>query len=241
MLRARLTTLAAAAALLTACGGESTPRPAGDSAARTVGLPSDSASTAPNVFRVRFETSKGPFVVEAHRDWAPRGVDRFYQLVQSRYFDNVRFFRVVSSFMAQFGMHGDPRVNAAWEKMPLQDDSVRESNRRGSLTFAQTSQPNSRRNQLFINIVNNRNLDEMGFAPIGRVVDGLAVIDSLYADYGEAYPNGNGPDQTRIRREGNAYLEAEYPKLDFIRQARIVSDSTVTSTADQRDTSAAKR
>ena len=240
MLRARLTTLAAAAALLASCGGESTPRPAGDSAARTAGLPNDSVTTAPNVFLVRFETSKGPFVVEAHRDWAPRGVDRFYQLVQSEYFDNVRFFRVVSSFMAQFGMHGDTKVNAAWEKLPIQDDSVRESNHRGYLTFA-TSGANSRTNQLFINIVNNRPLDEMGFAPIGRVVDGLAVIDSLYADYGDAYPNGNGPDQTRIRREGNGYLEAEFPKLDFIRQARIVSDSTVTATADKRDTSATKR
>lgn len=204
-------------------------------------MPNDSATTAPNVFRVRFETSKGPFVVEAHRDWAPRGVDRFYQLVQSQYFDNVRFFRVVSSFMAQFGMHGDPKVNAAWEKLPIQDDSVRESNRRGYLTFAMRSDPNTRTNQLFINIVNNRPLDELGFAPIGRVVDGLAVIDSLYADYGEGAPRGNGPDQTRIRNEGNAYLEREYPKLDFIRQARLVMDSTVTTTADKRDTSATKR
>lgn len=240
MLRARLTSLAAAAALLTSCGGDSTPRPAADSAAKTVGLPNDSVTTAPNVFRVRFETSKGPFVVEAHRDWAPRGVDRFYQLVQSEYFDNVRFFRVVSSFMAQFGMHGDPKVNAAWEKLQIQDDSVRESNRRGYLTFANAG-ADTRANQLFINIVNNRPLDEMGFAPIGLVVDGLAVIDSLYADYGEGAPRGNGPDQSRIRREGNVYLEAEYPKLDFIRSARIVTDSTVTATADKRDTSATKR
>jgi peptidyl-prolyl cis-trans isomerase A (cyclophilin A) len=189
---------------------------------------------------VRFETSKGPFVVEAHRDWAPLGVDRFYQLVQSQYFDNVRFFRVVSSFMAQFGMHGDPKVNAAWEKMPIQDDSVRESNRRGYLTFANAG-ANTRANQLFINIVNNRPLDEMGFAPIGRVVDGLAVIDSLYADYGEGAPRGNGPDQTRIRREGNVYLEAEYPKLDFIRQARIVTDSIAAAATGKRDTSATKR
>jgi peptidyl-prolyl cis-trans isomerase A (cyclophilin A) len=231
---------AAAAVLLLSCGGESTPR-AGDSAAptKTVGMPIDSATTAPNEFRVLFETSKGPFVVEVHRDWAPRGADRFYHMVQSQYFDNVRFFRVVSSFMAQFGMHGDPRVNAAWEKSPLQDDSVRESNRRGYLTFAMRSDPNSRTNQLFINIVNNRSLDEMGFAPIGRVVEGLAVIDSLYADYGDAYPNGNGPDQTRIRSEGNAYLEKDYPRLDFIRSARVVTDSS--AAASTRDTSAPKR
>jgi peptidyl-prolyl cis-trans isomerase A (cyclophilin A) len=240
MLPARLTTLAAAAALLTSCGGESAPRPPADSAATTVGLPNDSVTTAPNVFRVRFETSKGPFVVEAHRDWAPRGVDRFYQLVQSQYFDNVRFFRVLSSFMAQFGMHGDPKVNAAWEKIAIQDDSVRESNRRGYVSFA-TAGPNTRTNQLFINTVNNRPLDEMGFSPIGRVVDGMAVVDSLYADYGEGAPRGNGPDQTRIRREGNAYLEADFPKLDFIRSARIVTDSIAASAADKRDTSATKR
>jgi len=231
--------LAAVAALITSCGGESAPRSAGDSAApRTVGMPIDSVTTAPNVFRVRFETNKGPFVVEAHRDWAPLGVDRFYQLVRSDYFDNVRFFRVISSFMAQFGMHGDPRVNAAWEKMPIQDDSVRESNRRGYLTFANAG-PNTRANQLFINIVNNRNLDELGFAPIGRVVEGMAAIDSLYADYGEGSPRGNGPDQTRIRMEGNAYLESGFPKLDFIRSARLVTDSSTAT--DTRDSSAKKR
>ncbi len=238
MHRSGIFALATIGTLLTSCGGESTPRAGGDSAApHTVGMPIDSATTAPNVFRVRFETSKGPFVVEAHRDWAPRGVDRFYHLVQSQYFDNVRFFRVVSSFMAQFGMHGDPKVNSAWEQMPIQDDSVRESNRRGYLTFAMRSDPNTRTNQFFINIVNNRNLDEGGFAPIGRVIDGLAVIDSLYADYGEGAPRGNGPDQTRIRSEGNAYLESDYPKLDFIRAARIVTDSSAAAATDKRDTS----
>lgn len=240
MLRARSICLTTVAALLASCGGESAPRAAGDSTAPaiSVGMPIDSFKTAPNAFRVRFETTKGPFVVEVNRDWAPLGADRFYHMVQSQYFQNVRFFRVISSFMAQFGMHGDPRVNAAWEKMPIQDDSVRESNRRGYLTFANAG-PNSRANQLFINIVNNRGLDEMGFAPIGRVVEGLAVIDSLYADYGEGYPNGNGPEQQRIRKEGNSYLESAFPKLDFIRSARVVTDSS--TAAGKRDTSGAKR
>ena len=232
MHRSAAFSLAAATALTVACG-ESRPRPAGDSA-NTIALPNAAAAPAPSVFYVRFETSKGPFVVEAHRDWAPHGVDRFHQLVQSQYFDNVGFFRVVSSFMAQFGMHGDPTVNAAWENLTIPDDSVVQSNRRGYVSFASLSTPNSRTTQLFISTVNNRPLDEMGFAPIGRVVEGMAVVDSLYADYGDAPPGGQGPDQTRITAEGNGYLEREFPKLDFIRTARVVSDSTV---ASRRDTS----
>src|SRR5688572_23471168 len=125
---------AAALALAAACGGES--RAPGSDSAMSVGLPKGTDAQAPNEFIVRFETSKGPFLVELHRDWAPRGVDRFYHLVQSQYFDNVRFFRVVSSFMVQFGMHGDPKVNVAWENIPILDDSVKESNRRGYLSFA---------------------------------------------------------------------------------------------------------
>ena len=229
----RSISVALAAAFAVACGGE-TRAPSADSAESPVGFPS-SETQAPNDFLVRFETSKGPFTVEVHRDWAPRGADRFYHLVQSQYFDNVRFFRVVSSFMAQFGMHGNPSVNAAWEKLPIQDDSVRESNRRGYITFANAG-PNTRANQLFINTVNNRPLDEMGFAPFGRVIQGMAVLDSLFADYGDAPPGGVGPDQTRIRAEGNAYLEREFPKLDFIRTARIVTDTV--SGAAKSDTSA---
>lgn len=221
---------ALAAATLTAACGESRPRPAGDSA-NSVALPNAAPAPAPSVFYVRFETSKGPFVVETQRDWAPHGVDRFYHLVQSEYFDSVRFFRVISSFMAQFGMHGEPKVNAAWDKLPIPDDSVVESNRRGYVSFAMAG-PNTRTTQFFINTVNNRPLDEMGFAPIGRVVEGMAVVDSLFADYGDAPPGGQGPDQGRITAEGNAYLEREFPKLDFIRTARVVSDSTVASRRD---------
>lgn len=232
MHRSTVFALVAATALTAACG-ESRPRPAGDSA-KSVALPNAAASPAPSVFYVRFETSKGPFLVEARRDWAPHGVDRFYHLVQSEYFDDGRFFRVISSFMAQFGMHGEPKVHAAWDKLPILDDSVVESNRRGYVSFAMAG-PNTRTTQLFINTVNNRPLDEMGFAPIGRVVEGMSVVDSLFADYGDAPPGGQGPDQGRITAEGNAYLERAFPKLDFIRTARVVSDSTV---AASRDTSA---
>lgn len=179
------------------------------------------ATPAPDSFKVAFETSKGNFVVQAHRDWAPRGVDRFYHLVQLGYFDDTRFFRVLSGFMAQFGLHGDPRVNAAWEPLTIEDDPVKQTNRRGMVTFA-TGGPNTRTTQLFINYADNSRLDPMGFAPIGEVVEGMAVVDSLHADYGEGAPDGTGPDQGKIASEGNAYLTREFPRLDFIRHARIV-------------------
>jgi cyclophilin family peptidyl-prolyl cis-trans isomerase len=179
------------------------------------------ATPAPDSFKVAVETSKGNFTVVAHRDWAPLGVDRFYHLVQLGYFDDARFFRVLTGFMAQFGINGDPRVNAAWEPLQLQDDPVKQTNKRGMVTFA-TGGPNTRTTQLFINYGDNRNLDGMGFAPIGEVVDGMPVVDSLYADYGEGPPGGSGPDQGRMATEGNKYLTQNYPRLDFIRRARVV-------------------
>ena len=179
------------------------------------------ASPAPDSFKVVFETSKGNFTVHAHRDWAPLGVDRFYHLVRVGYYDDVRFFRVLRGFMAQFGVHGNPRVNAAWEALRLEDDPVKQSNRRGMVSYAMGG-PNTRTTQLFINYGNNANLDPMGFAPIGEVIEGMAVVDSLYANYGEGAPDGSGPDQGRIMAEGNAYLTAGFPRLDFIRRARVV-------------------
>ena len=179
------------------------------------------ASPAPDSFKVAFETSKGNFTVYAHRDWAPRGVDRFYHLVQAGFYDDVRFFRVLRGFMAQFGVHGNPRVNDAWEPLRLEDDPVKQTNRRGTVSFAMGG-PNTRTTQLFINYGNNANLDGMGFAPIGEVIDGMATVDSLYANYGEGAPDGSGPDQGRIMAEGNAYLASGFPRLDFIRRARVV-------------------
>lgn len=183
--------------------------------------PNQPAQPAPETFRVRFETSRGTFTVEAHRAWSPRGVDRFYELVASGFYDNVRFFRVLPGFVAQFGIHGDPAVAEAWEKMSIPDDPVVQSNKRGTVSFA-TAGPNTRTTQLFINYRDNPALDGMGFSPIGEVVEGMQVVDSLYAGYGEGPPDGRGPDQGRIRREGNSYLEREFPKLDYIRTARIV-------------------
>lgn len=180
------------------------------------------AAPAPDSFKVAFETSKGNFTVVARRDWAPKGVDRFYHLVRLGFFNDVRFFRVLPGFMAQFGMHGDPRVNEAWESLRLEDDPVKAENKRGTLTFAKTQEPNSRSTQFFINTVDNKNLDGDGFAPIGEVIEGMSVLDSLYADYGEGPPYGGGPDQGRMATQGNAYLAQSFPKLDFIRSARIL-------------------
>ena len=213
----------AASVLITACGTDGAGGGGTAGASRELTNPDKAAiaAPAPDSFKVAFETSKWNFTVVAHRDWAPRGVDRFYHLVRLGFFDEVRFFRVLTGFMAQFGLNGNPDVTAAWEPLLLQDDSVKMENTRGRLSFAMGG-PNTRTTQLFINTVDNRNLDGMGFAPIGEVTDGMAVVDSLYADYGEGPPGGPGPDQGRIGAQGNAYLAPNFPKLDFIRSARIV-------------------
>ncbi|MGH7568954.1 MAG: peptidylprolyl isomerase [Gemmatimonadales bacterium] len=177
---------------------------------------------APATFRARFETSQGDFVLEVHRDWAPVGADRFYHLVRSGYFDGVRFFRVLSGFMAQFGIHGDPQVSAVWRDQRIPDDPVRQSNTRGMVSYA-TAGPGTRTTQLFINYGDNRGLDRMGFAPFGRVIEGMEVVDRLHAGYGEGVPGGRGPNQARLQAEGNAYLAREFPKLDQVRRATIVA------------------
>jgi peptidyl-prolyl cis-trans isomerase A (cyclophilin A) len=182
--------------------------------------PSRATEQAPERFRVRFDTTKGPFVVEVTRAWAPRGADRFYNLVKAGYYDDVAFFRVVSGFMVQFGIHGDPRVSALWREARIPDDPVSQSNTRGMLTYA-TAGPDTRTTQLFVNFKDNAFLDSQGFAPFGRVVEGMAVVDSLYAGYGEGAPGGMGPDQGRAQAEGNAYLRGSFPKLDFVKTARL--------------------
>jgi len=181
---------------------------------------------APAVYQARFETSKGAFVIEVTRAWAPRGADRFHKLVKSGYYDDCRFFRVIAGFMAQFGINGDPEVNAAWNGATLTDDPVVKSNRRGYVSFAMSG-PNSRTTQVFINYDDrNANLDGMGFAPFGRVVQGMEVVDALFSGYGEGAPRGRGPDQGRIQALGNAYLNSRFPKLDYIVKAAIVANPT---------------
>jgi peptidyl-prolyl cis-trans isomerase A (cyclophilin A) len=175
---------------------------------------------APAVYQAKFDTSKGPFVIEVHRDWAPRGADRFYNLVKNGFFDNARFFRVIEGFMVQFGINGDPNIAAVWRDADIKDDPVKHSNERGTITFA-TAGPNTRTTQVFINFADNAALDGQGFSPFGKVVSGMEVVDKLYGGYGEGAPNGNGPDQGRIQSQGNAYLEQDFPKLDFIKTATI--------------------
>ena len=170
--------------------------------------------------RVKFETSKGDFIVQVHREWAPLGAERFIELVKSGFYDNARFFRVVAGFMVQFGITGDPNVQAKWREAVIQDDPVTQSNTRGKLSFA-TKGPGSRTSQVFINLVNNARLDASGFAPFAEVVSGMEVVDQLYSGYGDGAPRGSGPDQNLIQTQGNAYLERDFPRLDFIKKASM--------------------
>lgn len=182
--------------------------------------PAALAEKAPATYKAKFDTSKGVFVIQVNRDWAPNGADRFYNLVKNGFFDNTRFFRVVPNFMVQFGINGDPKISAQWRPARIPDDKVAQSNKRGHITFA-TSGPNSRTTQVFINFKDNTFLDGQGFAPFGRVVSGMNVVDGLYNGYGEGAPSGKGPDQGRIQMEGNDYLEKDFSRLDFIKKATI--------------------
>jgi peptidyl-prolyl cis-trans isomerase A (cyclophilin A) len=176
--------------------------------------------TAPASYKAKFETSKGVFVIQVSREWAPIGADRFYNLVKNGFFDNARFFRVVRSFMVQFGIHGEPAIQKNWKTAGMKDDPVRASNKRGNITFA-TAGPNTRTTQVFINFKDNESLDGQGFAPFGQVVSGMEIVDSLYSGYGEGAPSGRGPDQNRIQTEGNVYLQRDFAQLDFIKKATI--------------------
>jgi len=178
--------------------------------------PASLKETAPATYKVNLDTSAGAIVIEVHRDWAPLGADRFYNLVKNGFFDNARFFRVVPNFMVQFGMNGDPAVTTAWQGATLKDEPTKESNKRGYVTFAKTGAPNSRGTQVFINFKDNGFLDSQGFAPFGQVVSGgMDVAEKITSQYGES------PNQGRITTEGNAYLTKEFPKLDYIKKATI--------------------
>jgi peptidyl-prolyl cis-trans isomerase A (cyclophilin A) len=192
---------------------------AGPSAAVKARLrnPGKLKDVAPAIFKARFDTSVGPFVVEVHRDWAPLGADRFYNLVKYGFFDGVRFFRAVRNFMVQFGINGDPSVQRPWRDANIPDDPVKQSNKRGYVTFAMSTQPNTRSTQVFINFKDNGFLDKTGFAPFGEVVSGMEVVDKINAEYGEA----PSQEQGRIQTQGNAYLAKAFPKLDYVTKATI--------------------
>lgn len=183
--------------------------------------PAKLTAKAPESFKVKFETTKGNFTIEVTRSLAPNGADRFYNLVRSGYFKDLAFFRVISGFMCQFGIHGDPKVSAAWRSAQIPDDPGKGSNVRGAITFA-TAGPNTRTTQLFINFGNNATLDGMGFSPFGKVTEGMDVVDKINSEYGEGAPRGRGPDQGRVQAEGNAYLKKDFPNLDYIKSADVL-------------------
>jgi peptidyl-prolyl cis-trans isomerase A (cyclophilin A) len=160
------------------------------------------------------------FVVEVRREWAPNGADRFYNLVKNGFFTDIRFFRVMTGFMAQFGINGDPAISAAWQNARIKDDPVKQSNTRGFITYA-TSGPDSRTTQVFINFADNAALDRQGFSPFGQVTSGMNVVDALFGGFGDGPPRGRGPNQARVQSEGNEYLAREFPQLDYVKKATI--------------------
>lgn len=183
--------------------------------------PSTLVGDAPAKYRAQFETSKGSFTIEVEKDWAPRGAIRFYHLVKSGFYNETRFFRVLTGFMAQFGINADPEIANIWRGARIIDDVRKQTNERGYVSYA-AGGPNTRTTQVFINLKDNTALDQAGFSPFGRVVSGMNTIEKLYDGYGDGAPKGKGPDQNKIYAEGNAFLLKSFPKLDYIKTATIV-------------------
>jgi peptidyl-prolyl cis-trans isomerase A (cyclophilin A) len=210
----------------TACGDAGCPDLPAPSAAAAQAVLLEPGSDAfkaipPDTFHVLLSTTAGDIVIEVPREWAPMGAYRFYNLVRNGFYDGAAFYRVIGGFMAQFGAHPIPAVQDAWGEQTMPDDPVRGSNVRGTVTFAKADR-DTRTTQLFINYGDNSRLDSLRFAPLGRVVSGMEVVDRLHAGYGETAPGGRGPRYECMLRSGSAYLEREYPELDVIRSARIV-------------------
>jgi peptidyl-prolyl cis-trans isomerase A (cyclophilin A) len=186
--------------------------------------PSKAKDKAPATFKVKFETTQGDFEVDCHRDWAPNGVDRFYNLAKIGFFDDVAFFRVVKTpkpFVVQFGIHGNPDVAKVWQSSNLPPDPVKETNTRGTLTYAMAGSPDTRSSQIFVNLGDNPRLDTMGFAPICKVVgSGMDIVDKLESSYGETPSR----DQGQIQSQGNAFLRQKFPLLDYVKTARLSDD-----------------
>jgi peptidyl-prolyl cis-trans isomerase A (cyclophilin A) len=202
---------------------ESAAKPTSQRAAARPSLlePSSLNEQAPATFKAKFTTTKGDFVVEVRRSWSPLGADRFYNLVKNHFYDGAAFFRVLPGFMAQFGLSANPEISRVWASANIKDDPVTQSNLEGYLTFA-TAGPNTRTTQVFINYGSNQSLDSQGFAPFGKVVEGMNVVRKFYSGYGEGAPGGKGPDQSRLTNEGKAYLDKSFPLLDSIKTAVVV-------------------
>lgn len=184
--------------------------------------PASLKEQAPATYKARFDTSAGVFVIQVTRDWAPLGADRFYNLVKNGFYDDTRFFRAIEGFMVQFGIHGDPTVSAAWRNARIGVDPVKQGNKPMRITYAMGGTPDTRTTQVFINFVDNSaSLDKLGFASFGEVVEGQDVVKKIFTGYGEGAPRGKGPEQGRIQMEGNAFLNKDFPKLDYIKKATI--------------------
>jgi peptidyl-prolyl cis-trans isomerase A (cyclophilin A) len=219
---ARLTVFAALLLLLFLTGGLCAEEPEANPTPNPALLdPSLATERAPDLYKVKMATTAGDFVIEVHRDWAPRGADRFYNLVKIGYFTNVAFFRVLTGFMAQAGFNGDPEVSKVWLNSRIKDDPVKQSNTQGMVSFAMGG-PDTRSAQFFVNYGDNSYLDASGFSPFGKVIEGFETVTKLYNGYGEGEPNGKGPAQGKIYRRGNDYLKGEFPELDYITSATIV-------------------
>jgi len=221
----KITALSLTAVLFAAAACSGNKQPAVESAKEIPQMeklmnPASASEKAPENFKVRFKTTKGDFLVEVTRAWSPLGADRFYNLVKAGYFTDIAFFRVISGFMAQFGIHGDPAVSAKWREARIADDPVVQSNLKGYVSYAMAG-PDTRTTQFFINYADNSRLDGSGFSPFGRVASGMEVVESLYSGYGEGAPSGQGPEQGRIQMQGNAYLKAAFPNLDYITGASL--------------------
>lgn len=216
--------MAAVATAVGAQGNSVAQKPAGSTSTYDKALlsPSTLTAKAPDTYDVKFVTTEGEFVIHVTRAWAPLGADRFYNLVRHHYYDGVAFYRVISGFMAQFGLSPYPAVTHAWSNASIKDDPVKQSNTRGRITFA-TAGPNTRTTELFINFGNNSGLDSQGFAPFGQVSSGMDIVDKIYNGYGESTPGGNGPDPGKIGALGKSFLEKSYPKLTVIKSATVES------------------
>jgi peptidyl-prolyl cis-trans isomerase A (cyclophilin A) len=199
--------LTALIALCTGCGGKK----------------SAEMKPAPEQYKVRLQTTKGDILILVHRDWSPLGADHFYELTKMGFYDGNAFFRALRGFVVQWGINGDPKVNKDWSEITIKDDPPKVSNKVGTVVFAKTGEPNSRSAQLFINLGDNSSsLDSQGFTPFGEVIQGMENVLNIYTGYGEGAPGGEGPSQAAIADIGNPYLEEHFPKLDYVKTARIV-------------------
>jgi cyclophilin family peptidyl-prolyl cis-trans isomerase len=210
----------------------STTRTRSTAVRRSLYRPATLNQKAPAVFRAKFTTTQGDFVIEVTRAWSPLGADRFYNLVKNGFYSDASLFRVLPRFVVQFGISSKPAIAKVWDHATIKDDPVVESNVRDHVTFA-TGGPNTRTTQVFINLGDNARLDSMGFSPFGKVVEGMEVVEKFYSGYGEGAPQGNGPDQGRLTNEGKAYLDKGFPKLDSIKTAVILGSTPAASSKEK--------